>query len=140
MRLSGQLFHIFQLKVPGPAKGEPLASFTLTKKSGFHLRLRPDQNTKAKEPYYKMAGLSSVIGLWVQAYVKVQYSTKGSIQIILNDKEKGTNIYTKTFRNNNVWGKLKFRPKWGLYREIDKSAYRKPGDWQLFNNVKIWKK
>ena len=124
--------------MPGPAKGEPLASFTLTKDDGFHLRLKPDQNTK---PFYdKMSSLSSVIGLWVQAYVKIQYSTKGSIQIILNDKEKGTNIYTKTFRNNNVWGKLKFRPKWGLYREIDKSAYRQPGDWQLFNNVQIWKK
>jgi hypothetical protein len=37
------------------------------------------------------------------------------------------------------WDGANFRPKWGLYRKKSPKVYQF-SDWQLFQNVQIWKK
>jgi len=74
----------------------PLATFTMTTKNAFHLRLRNDDHSTFT--YYDMITVSSVAGKWVQAYVKVDYksgntaesSTSGSIQVTLKDQNSAS--------------------------------------------------
>ena len=122
----------------------PVATFTLTTKNAFHLRLRNDDHSTFT--YYDMIPVSSVAGNWIQAYVKVDYksgntagsSTSGSIQVTLKDQRSGL-LYDKLIYHNMFWPEADFvRPKWGLYRTMSDSF--QSADWELFQNVQIWEK
>ena len=122
----------------------PVATFTLTNKNGLHLRLRNiDHSTFA---YKNMVPLTSVIGKWTQAFVQVNYkrgntsgsSNSGSIRVILKDQNAAL-LYDQVFYHDMFWAEADFvRPKWGLYRQI--SDLFQSADWELFQNVQIWKK
>jgi len=145
MRVCLAFFHIFQLKAVGTnVDDSPVATFTLTNKNGLHLRLRNiDHSTFA---YKNMVPLTSVIGKWTQAFVQVNYkrgntsgsSNSGSIRVILKDQNAAL-LYDQVFYHDMFWAEADFvRPKWGLYRQI--SDVFQSADWELFQNVQIWKK
>ena len=147
LKAGDKFFHIFQIKAVGKGvQTDPMATFTLTKEDGLHLRLKKNEN--GNPVHTKMLSLSSVKGKWIQAYVRVQYmsdatpgkdSTSGSIKVILND-QSGKQLFEKTIYNKMVWTAASFyRPKWGLYRSKS-SQYQQPADWELFNDIQIWKK
>lgn len=148
LKAGDNFFHIFQIKAVGNTgvQTDPMATFTLTNEDGLHLRLKKNEN-KGNPVHTKMLSLSSARGKWIQAYVRVNYmsdatpgkNTSGSIQVILND-QSGKLLFEKTIYNKMVWNAARFyRPKWGLYRSKS-SQYQQPADWELFNDIQIWKK
>ena len=146
LQAGDNFFHIFQIKAVGTGVDDnPLVTFTLTRKNGLHLRLR--HNDSATTEYHNMVPISAVVGKWTQAFVQVNFqngvtpgaATSGSIQVILKD-QSDNQLFQGLFYNDMYWNLANFyRPKWGLYRSIS-TLYRQPGDWELFNNIQIWKK
>jgi len=138
-------FHIFQLQSVGKNVDDfPLVTFTLTRKNGLHLRLRNDDHSTIT--YKNMVPLSSVIGKWTQAFVQVNYksgktpraSNSGSIRAILRNQNANL-LFDQVYYHNMYWPEADFvRPKWGLYRA--NSSLFQSADWELFQNVQIWKK
>ena len=121
-----------------------MATFTLTNKNGLHLRLRNDDHKT--DTYYNMVPLTAVIGKWTQAFVQVNYksgntagaSNSGSIRVTLKD-QNGNSLSNQLIYHDMYWPQADFiRPKWGLYRK--KSSSFQSADWELFENVQIWKK
>ena len=139
-----KFYHIFQIKssVGTGVDTTTITSFTLTSADGFHLRLHHADGTVV---YHDMLPMTSVVGKWIQAYVNVQFkngstpgaATSGSVQVILKDQSAKT-LFQGLFYNDMFWNLATYyRPIWGLYRTtspVDLS------DWQLFNNIQIWKK
>ena len=93
-----------------------------------------------------MVPLTAVIGKWTQAFVQVNYksgntagaSNSGSIRVTLKD-QNGNSLSNQLIYHDMYWPQADFiRPKWGLYRK--KSSSFQSADWELFENVQIWKK
>lgn len=129
-----------------------VATFTVTNKNGLHLRWRNDDHSTFA--YKNMVLLTSIIGKWTQAFVQVNYkrgntpgsSNSGSIHVILKDQNAAL-LCDQVFYHEMVigfywlyfWTEADFvRSKWGLYRQI--SDLFQSADWELFQNVQIWKK
>ena len=121
----------------------PVATFTITNKDGLHLRLRNDNHLSFA--YKNMIPLTPVIGAWTQAFVQVNFksgstpgaSDSGSIRVILKDQVANL-LFDQVYYHNMYWPEADFvRPKWGLYR-ANSSSFQS-ADWELFQNVQIWK-
>ena len=69
----------------------------------------------------------------------------GSVRVILKDIN-GRVLYptredTGLFANNMFpAGTSYVVPRWGIYRQLDANTAFNPSDWQLFQNVDIWKR
>lgn len=140
LKVGNAFFHIFQLKAR-PMEQNPIVTFQL-KKDGLYLRIGHDPNTPDNVVYKKLLSLSAVVGRWIQAYVEVQYSTSSSgyVHVTLKD-QNGAQLYDArvvgptfppTSQPQTIY------PKWGLYHGND-NAYQS-SDWELFQNIQIWKK
>lgn len=121
-----------------------MATFTMTTKNGLHLRLRNDDH--ATFTYYSMTSLTSVLGKWTQAFVQVNFKSgntngspnSGSVRVILKDQTGNQVLTDQLIYHDMYWPQADFaRPKWGLYRSI--SSLYQSADWELFQNVEIWK-
>ncbi|KZS13062.1 Uncharacterized protein APZ42_021895 [Daphnia magna] len=144
MKNSDQFYHIFQIKSGGSKNLTKfaLATLTLTKKHQLHLQLN-NLNAEGKPSPKFSLEINQVKGKWIQAFVEAAYKKRsegGYIRVTMKD-ENGKLLRDSTKIRHNMWWDNKsypFRPKWGLYRKIS-PAYQ-PSDWQLFQNVQIWKK
>ena len=99
-----------------------------------------------------MLTTSEALGRWIQVFVEAQFKRgesddpnddSGYVRVILED-QSGIQLYpleneTGYGYSNMFWDDIDFvRPKWGLYRNL--SDLHQPSDWQIFQNVQIWKK
>ncbi|KZS11427.1 Uncharacterized protein APZ42_024216 [Daphnia magna] len=141
MKNTDEFYHIFQIKTGGTKAMTkfPLATLTLTNKDKFHVQ--PNYLNKYGEKAYKLLGLQQVKGKWIQVFVEAAFKKKsegGYIRVTMKDEKGKDLIRSKTIEHEMWWDNANFRPKWGLYRK--KSPGYQPSDWQLFQNVQIWKK
>lgn len=116
---SSSFTHIHQIKAVGGDAGDPI--FTLTPRRGFPnvLELIHDNTTKVRK-----IDLSLFIGNWVECTEQIYiHPTNGSYSMTINKISDGTalldysNDSLMTIRPDNEF----FRPKWGIYRSLNKS-------------------
>jgi len=154
LSVTDNFFHIFRLKADDGVSDDKdtLLTMTLTRRHGLHLRIRDDSSQSVT--YQTMLDLQSATDKWIQAFVQVQYrsttdsqadSDNGSVRIILKDingkvlypPKQDTGLYVlSTFPQGTDY----VAPKWGFYRQFSQDFLFHASDWQLFQNVNIWKK
>ena len=92
LKTGDKFFHIFQLKTV--IDSNPLLTFTLTKKTGFHIRWRTENRTGViQESKQAIMDLPDVLGRWIQACVEVHYVNASSYFRVNLKDENGFQIF-----------------------------------------------
>ena len=115
--------HIHQLKsVGGSYSSMPMYTLTTRKSSPDRLELRYAETTS--QITLKQTALSPMVGLWVEATEKIEYTNSGFYSIELKNKSTGEQLF---YYDNTAIGEPKInwrpggtfvRPKWGIYRSL----------------------
>lgn len=115
--------HIHQLKsVGGNYSSMPMYTLTTRKSSPDRLELRYAETTS--QITLKQTALSPMVGVWVEATEKIEYTNSGFYSIELKNKSTGEQLF---YYDNTPIGEPKInwrpggtfvRPKWGIYRSL----------------------
>lgn len=116
--------HIHQLKsVGGSYASMPMYTLTTRKSSPDRLELRYAQTTS--QITLKHTPLNPLIGVWIEATEKIEYTNSGFYSIELKNKSTGEQLF---YYDNTLADKPKInwrpggtfvRPKWGIYRSLN---------------------
>jgi len=146
-------YHIFQLKAVTDFDTYPMFTLSISQDEGFHFRLREYESTS---DYFPIMPWQDLLGKWYQVLIEANYKNgvsevpneeSGYVRVLMKD-QFGRQVYP-TGEESGVgycsmfWDGMDpttdfVRPKWGLYRNL--SELHDDYDWQLFQNVQIWKK
>jgi len=121
---SSSFTHIHQLKsVGGIYSSMPMYTLTTRKSSPDRLELRYAETTS--QITLKQIPLSPLIGTWVEATEKIDYSSSGYYSIELKNRATGEQLF---YYDNSAANQPKInwrpgaefvRPKWGIYRSLN---------------------
>ena len=118
---SSSFTHIHQIKsVGGPYSSIPMISFTLRKSNPDRLELRytstKDQNT------LKTANLDLFRGNWVEVTEVIKFGDVGSYSVEIKKISNNEVIFNYSNNPLDLWqdGAEFSRPKWGIYRSLNK--------------------
>jgi hypothetical protein len=118
---SSSFTHIHQIKsVGGPYASIPMISFTLRKSNPDRLELRytatTDQNT------LKTADLDLFRGNWVEVTEVIKFGEVGSYSVEIKKISNNEVIFNYSNSPIDMWqdGAEFSRPKWGIYRSLNK--------------------
>ena len=118
---SSSFTHIHQIKsVGGPYSSIPMISFTLRKSNPDRLELRytstKDQNT------LKTANLDLFRGNWVEVTEVIKFGDVGSYSVEIKKISNNEVIFNYSNSPIDMWqdGAEFSRPKWGIYRSLNK--------------------
>ena len=120
---SSKFTHIHQLKsVGGSFSSMPMYTLTTRKSNPDRLELRYAETTN--QITLSQTPISPLLGVWVEATEKIEYSNSGFYSIELVNKQTGNQLFY--YDNAAVdapkvnWrpGAEFVRPKWGIYRSL----------------------
>lgn len=151
---TGSFYYIFQLKPVTDLDTNPLFTLSISQDRGFHFRLWEQGTGTAR--YFPIVPWQDVLGRWFQVYIEANYKNgveaipneeSGYVRVIIKD-QFGVQVYptgsdTGYGYTSMFWDGMDpatdfVRPKWGLFRTV--SDYHDDYDWELFQNIQIWKK
>lgn len=112
--------HIHQIKAYDGDAGAPIITLTPRKGSPNTLQLI-HVNSHGVTTHLAETPLDPFIGVWVEAYEKITYSSAGQYSVVLKKLDDGTVLFSYSNSNLDLWrnGTTVVRPKWGIYRSLN---------------------
>lgn len=118
--------HIHQLKDVGGKSGTPILTISPRKgKSGAPDSLQIIHvDDSGKKTVIGDTPLAPFKGNWVHVETKTKIATKGSYSVKITKVSDGSKLFSVDKKNLDTWrtGAEYVRPKWGIYRGIDRKA------------------
>ncbi len=113
--------HIHQLKDVGGKSGTPIITISPRKAKTDVLQIIHVDST-GKKTVIADAPLAQFKGNWVHVEAKMKFSNKGSYSLKITKLSDGSNLLTVNKSNLDMWrpGAQYVRPKWGIYRSLDR--------------------
>ncbi len=117
---SSSFTHIHQIKAFDGDAGAPIITLTPRKGSPNILQLIHVDST-GKTTYLTSTPLDPFVGVWVEAYEKITYSSHGQYSIVINRLSDGAQLFSYASNDLDLWrnGTTIVRPKWGIYRSLN---------------------
>lgn len=113
--------HIHQLKDVGGESGTPIITLSPRKGKTDELQvIHVDSN--GKKTVIGNTPLAPMKGNWIHVEAKIKYDSKGSYFLNITKVSDGSNLLTVNKKELDLWrnGAEYVRPKWGIYRSLDR--------------------
>jgi hypothetical protein len=124
---SARFTHIHQIKAFDGDAGAPVITLTARKGSPDMLELIyiPGRDTTNPHPrgVQSRTRLEPLAGIWLEAYEKITYGSSGSYAVTLSRVSDGKEMFSYSASGLDLWrtGATVLRPKWGIYRSLDRA-------------------
>ena len=118
--------HIHQIKAGDGDDGSPLITITPRYGNPDQLEIIHTAGSSATTlGKVKTVNLASFKGNWVEVIEKVKYGTNGTFDITIKNVNDGALLLSYSNTNIDLWrtGTTFCRPKWGIYRSLNNTAY-----------------
>ena len=112
--------HIHQIKAYDGDDSAPIMTLTPRKGNPNSLQLI-NVNSKGVTTTLSSTPLAPFVGVWVEAYEKITYSSTGQYSIVIKNLSDGAILFSYSNANVDLWrnGTTVVRPKWGIYRSLN---------------------
>ena len=116
--------HIHQIKAGDGDDANPIMTITLRAGSPDHLQLIHVDSANVSHTVANI-DLAPFKGAWVDAYEQITYGSNGTYSLTLTNISDGTVLLSYSNATMDLWrtGTTFVRPKWGIYRSLNSSAY-----------------
>lgn len=115
--------HIHQLKDAGGKSGTPIITISPRKANTDIIQII-HVDSSGKKTVIGETPLAPFKGNWIHVEEKIKYANKGTYNINITKVNDGSNLLTINKSNLDLWrtGAEYVRPKWGIYRGLDRKS------------------